>query len=237
MTPDQPTVLDAAIEDDKLDMHTLLPATVEKFDKDKRTVDLILGVAQVIRKKSGEGFDVVEYPKLQNVRVLYPKTKKFAIYFPLEEGDTGCAFFMESSIAQWRAGAATKTPEDFGRFNMSSCVFLPGFDKDGDDFSSPVDGAMVIGQKTGSYVAWKDDGDVIVNVQGSKKLLLGAADAGESFIKGDTFKAWLEGLLGDLLGHTHPGAYPVSASVELASSIPASIADLVNSLSTQIKGK
>lgn len=113
-------VIDAGIESALLDHHTSLPAEVVSYDKSDQTVQVKVSIAKSIY---GE---VVEYPILDKIPVVFPRTKKSGLTFPIESGDEGLLVFIERNIDKWYSSGSGSAPLDGRRFDINDAVFIAG---------------------------------------------------------------------------------------------------------------
>ena len=64
---------------------------------------------------------------IYNVPVLFPRSRKAAVTFPLEKGDTVLLVFAERSLDEWiEKGGNKVSPEDPRRHDMSDAIAIPG---------------------------------------------------------------------------------------------------------------
>lgn len=180
ITPEQAEIIYKAIDDRLIDLHVSLPGRVQSYDVDTQTAEIELMVTRLLEDE--DGILVTEaLPVIQNVSVIFTRTKKFFLSLPIEVGDTGDVIFAETSIGQWRATGEVSAPEDVGRCTLSGAKFYPGLVVDGDALDSRVvdlaEGAM-LGRIGGARVLIKEDdsvtmknadGNVTLNSDGSSK--------------------------------------------------------------------
>ncbi|OOF40935.1 baseplate protein [Rodentibacter mrazii] len=115
------TATDLQIQQDRLNLHTALPAKVVSFDPSKQTVTL---AAQIkMQLSDGSGADI---PPLVDVPVSFPRGGGFAVTFPLKAGDEGIAIFSERCIDGWWQSSEASLPLDFRLHDLSDAMFIPG---------------------------------------------------------------------------------------------------------------
>ena len=90
------TAADRQIQQDRLNLHTALPAKVVTFDPEKQTVTLAVQIKMQLANGSGE-----DIPPLVDVPVSFPRGGGFAVTFPLKAGDECIAIFSERCIDGW----------------------------------------------------------------------------------------------------------------------------------------
>ena len=74
--------VDQQIQQDRLNLHTALPAKVVSFNQEKQTVTLAIQIKMQLA--DGTGADI---PPLVDVPVSFPRGGGFAVTFPLKAGD------------------------------------------------------------------------------------------------------------------------------------------------------
>jgi len=126
-TPDLAEVLRASLDARLQELHTALPAKVEKFDADTQKVD-----AKPLLKRNvqlDDGTELVEeLPVITDVPVVFPRSGKFFFTFPIEKGDHVLLVFNERSIDDFMELAGDDTdPADFRMHHLADAVAFPGF--------------------------------------------------------------------------------------------------------------
>jgi hypothetical protein len=119
-------LLDSALRAAMFDVHTCLPAQVEKFDETKQTVDLTLGVQSLAQLAEDGSRTAAPIPKLLNVPVSFAGGGGFRATFPIVVGDTGLVVFSEANAAGWKASGGQAVPADTRRFHLADAFFVPG---------------------------------------------------------------------------------------------------------------
>lgn len=118
-TPTLPRILELAIEKRLLDLHVSMPASIEKYDGVKADVRPLL-------KRELRNGTIFELPVITNVPVIWPRTKKSALDFPLVKGDTGTLLVSERSLDIWLIQGGCINPKDFRKHDLSDAQFFPG---------------------------------------------------------------------------------------------------------------
>ncbi len=168
-TPTDAEMISAAIDSKLIDVHTSLPGVVQSYNKLLQTATIVLQVKRVL-PKAGGGFVTEELPVLENVPVVFPRTKKFMITFPIEEGDEGEVAFQEMSIDQWRSKGSVTSPGDIGRHTLTAGVFRPGLSSNLSVITPPdtdIGSDMILGEIAGVQVRVKAGGPIEVVSSGS----------------------------------------------------------------------
>jgi len=102
-------------------MHTALPGIVEEYDH----LESRVRATPVVHKRFKEG-GVVEYPPIVSVPVIFPRTKRFRMTFPLEQGDGVLLVFSERSIENWVRSGRASAPSDTRKFSITDAMAIPG---------------------------------------------------------------------------------------------------------------
>ena len=118
-------VLLQAIKSDLFEVHTCLPARIEKYDETEQKAN----VAPLLKKKYKFESEPVDLPIMTSVAVQWPSANAGAafIHLPLKVGDLGMVVFSERSLDTWLAGEGDSvSPEDPRHHHLSDAVFIPG---------------------------------------------------------------------------------------------------------------
>ncbi|MDE9565886.1 baseplate protein [Xenorhabdus bovienii] len=117
-----PTLLDvlsSKAENERLDIHTALPARVVSFNGHTATIELL--ITQTLSNGS-----VIELPPLVDVPVQFPRAGGFCFTVPVSAGDEGLAIFSERCIDGWYATGNKSVPLDARLHDYSDASFIPG---------------------------------------------------------------------------------------------------------------
>jgi hypothetical protein len=114
-------------------LHTAIPAIVSTYDHTGPTIE-----AQIAIKKLFDDDDLLSYRPIVEVPVVFPRTNRFRLTFPLEKGDTVLLLFSESALEKWlglKGDAAKKEidPGEVRKFDITDAIAIPGLfpDKQG----------------------------------------------------------------------------------------------------------
>jgi hypothetical protein len=103
-------------------VHTSFPGVVVEYDANKRRATI-----QPSLKRRAGNKEYVDFPLLIDVPVQFPGTKKWAIHFPLEEGDEVSVFFSERSLEAWKdIGQDGIEDPDPRRYDLCDAYCTPG---------------------------------------------------------------------------------------------------------------
>ena len=124
-------VIKEAIDAKLVDLHTSMPAIVQSYDKEKQKADV-----QPVLKRKFVNSDPVDLPIITNVPVIFPRTGKAYIHFPLKKDDVVMLIFAERSVDRWLDKGGLIDPADPRKHNLSDAFAVPG----GYPFSDVVSG-------------------------------------------------------------------------------------------------
>ncbi len=106
-------------------LHTSLPGVITKYNAQEVRAE----VQPIIKKLYLDGEEVI-YKPIVSVPVMFPRTKRFHLTFPLEKGDGVLLIFSERSIATWlKAGENYTTPQEPANtfsFALTDAMAIPG---------------------------------------------------------------------------------------------------------------
>lgn len=138
-TPTLEQILQNAIRAELLDVHTCLPAKIEKYEASTQKAN----VQVLLKRKYETDEEAVNLPVINSVPVQWPSANqgKAYIHLPLKTGDLGIVVFCERSIDLWLSGDPSDPsdpdialdprgkifdPLDPRIFNLSDAIFIPG---------------------------------------------------------------------------------------------------------------
>lgn len=177
-TPTLAQVIKDAIEGRVAEIHTCMPAIIEKYDADTQTAS----VSPCLKRVYTSG-KIVDLPVITNVPVIFPRGGGAVITLDLQKGDIVTLIFAERSIDLWLTSGGKVDPKDFRKHALSDAYALPGgypksmpaakekitaaFSKDGSlkvknengFFNLLSDGAFGL-ETPGMRVTWSKDGKV-----------------------------------------------------------------------------
>ncbi len=176
-----------------------LPGMIESYDPDTCTAS----VKPLVMCEDEEG-NTEEYGVINEVPVVFPRSKDFMFSFPLQRGDGVLLVFADFSLDAWKSASAGQVvkPQDSRTHHLSDAVAIPGMYNltIKNPVSSPSD--CVSMQYKKSSVTIKTDGSILIGPTG-----------------GQLKKVVTEDALSALSTHTHPvviASLTASPSVELA---------------------
>lgn len=103
-------------------VHTMLPATIESFDKDTQRAKV--AIAYTMRRVDGTN---LKYPALLEVPVQFPRWGGMAITFPVKPGDECAVLFSERAMDRFKElGAGDQPPHEARFFDLADGFALMG---------------------------------------------------------------------------------------------------------------
>ncbi|SET17415.1 Gp138 family membrane-puncturing spike protein [Thorsellia anophelis] len=112
----------SALENELKSLRTAFPARVIDFDATTQSAVIECLIHTVLSDNEGG----LPLPPLENVPVIFPRTTRFAITFPIHKGDEGIAIIADRCIdAWWVTGKASK-PLVYRMHDLSDAIFIPG---------------------------------------------------------------------------------------------------------------
>ncbi len=170
------------------DVHTAMPARVERFDAAKQVADCAPLLQARIETEAG--FETVALPVVPNVPVVFPGGGEFRVTFPVKPGDVVLLVFSEASLDRWQALDGVQ-PGDERRHHLADAIAIPGLHSDKRPWKGHSTAGATIGHDTGPGIVLLADG-----------VQLGARDgqaATEAVLLGDNTTAGFDALTTDLL--------------------------------------
>jgi hypothetical protein len=122
-------VIKMAIESDKVDNHTALPAEIVSYDSAMQTCSASISINRV---SNGE---IIVLPVLSGIPVVFPRNSSAGFTFPLVKGDGVLIIFSERNLDKWKTFGPGEPPVDARKFDLSDAIAVPGL--------NPIAGIMV----------------------------------------------------------------------------------------------
>ena len=105
------------------DLMTAIHAVVVSSE---RILDSLVAVKPLINEVTLAG-EVVEWPEILDVPLIFPCTASSAITFPVRQGDTVLLVFSMRGLDEWkRSFLGTITPQDRRNHSLQDAVAIPG---------------------------------------------------------------------------------------------------------------
>ena len=143
ITPEISEIIAAAIESDRIDIHTALPGRVQSYYGTTKTVDVEVGIRRALENEDDE-IVYEDIGVLQNVRIWSFGGAANYVSVRLLPGDEGLLVFCEQNVGQWRATNDVAYPDEIGRHTLSGAFFLPGARRDANVITGDSDGVDLV---------------------------------------------------------------------------------------------
>lgn len=146
-------------------VHTAMPGIVQSYDAATQKAT----VKPQLKKNYLDGTEL-SLPVVSNVPIIFPRTAKASLTFPIEQGDKVLLIFSERSLDEWLSQGAEVKPQDRRKFDLSDGLAIPGLYDFGTP--SPSDGSSVELKFNDANITIKDDGEMTLT-NGDAKIVLG----------------------------------------------------------------
>lgn len=157
--------IQTVVENMLLDLHTCIPGRIEKYDYIKQLAE----VKPLIRQDYND--DTTEsMPVIANVPVMFPRTKKSIIHFPLVKGDYVLILFSERAMEKWLSLGGEAESGDKRKYDLSDAIAIPGLLP----FSEPSlaeNNEDLLVKHNDSIVRIKKNGDIDIGESSFKNLM------------------------------------------------------------------
>lgn len=197
-------------------MHTCLPGVVVDYDFEFSRAS----VKPLIKKPFIDG-DVLVLPVLKDIPVVFPRSSKAGMTFPLNKGDKVLIVFSQRSLDTWKDFGKDSVPRDFRKFDLSDAICIPGmfsFNKSDKNIASNNSDLEI--QNEGQTITIKKNGDIEIGGSSLLKLV------------NENFKSLFNGHAHITTTPTNPTSTPVVFATPL---VPAVITD--NELTDKVKAQ
>lgn len=177
-----PDVINTMIERKLSEVHTCLPAKIVKYDYETQKATV-----QPLIKKVYLDDEEESLPLIVNVPVIWPRTQKTSLTFPIEVDDYVMLLFSERSLELFLEMGKEQKPGDTRMFDLTDAIAIPGlypFSAKGlatnnDDVLLVYDKSSVRIKRNGDFeiIGEKDSlftlkGDSTVEIDGDSDVLI-----------------------------------------------------------------
>ena len=193
-------IIEKMIDISLLEVNTCLPGVVKKYDSATQTCT----VQPSMKRTSVDGL-VIPRTEIEDVPVVFPRSKAGGIHFPIEEGDSVLLVFSQRSLDDWVDKGGVVEVIDSRVHDANDAIAIPGLFS----LADKIDPAPI---------------DLATEVRGTK-MFLGDPNAtpapNSTMVKREVFDA-LDKLITQLLaavyptsmGPTGPMAPPAAATIQ-----------------------
>lgn len=105
--------------------HVCLPAIVQSYDSEKRTVDVQPTIRERYVSEDG-AIQYVQYPLLINVPIVFPSAGDYVITMPISKGDECIVIFSDLAIDNWWLYGNVQNPIEQRRHDLSDGMAIFG---------------------------------------------------------------------------------------------------------------
>jgi hypothetical protein len=156
---DDEAALNAALDAQRLNLHTSMPGTVTSYDPGTQTVQVQPGIQRLFR---GQG--AVDLPKLVDVPVFFPRGGGFVLSFPVQAGDECLLVFSERAIDFWWKNGGSQLPSELRTHDLSDAFAFVGFS------SNPGVAKVSPGLDPSAVELRSLDGQAKIQIDGSQNI-------------------------------------------------------------------
>jgi hypothetical protein len=114
-------LLAQAFRNRQAEMRVAMPAKVTSYDFKAQKAT----VKPLINRKYADG-RIEEYPVINNVPMIFPRSGGASLTFPVKIGDTVLLVFSDRSIESWAENGGNVNPDDNRMHNINDAIAIPG---------------------------------------------------------------------------------------------------------------
>lgn len=183
-------MIDQALDD----VHTALPARVERFD----LVTLRGEVVPLVKRKVQREGEPEPWPPILDVPFWMPKAGPFVLRLPVQRGDVVLLVFSERALDYLLVDGQPQDPRFRRRHALDDAIAIPGLLHQGEGALPSEHGQDValFDRNNGNKIVLKASGDCILHIPAGR-IYLADEGATEGAARGTSLKQWLD-------EHTHP---------------------------------
>jgi hypothetical protein len=154
------------INDAVSDIHTSLPAKINKYDAEKMRAEITL-----ISKQNLEG-EMVEIPPVLEVPVGFMKAGKFIIRPPFQKGDVVVVVFSEKAIDQLLISGKSEEVKYTRMHSIDDAIIVNSLqlESESDLNSSYTSDLLIENQEANSRIVMKNNGDLLAETSGNTTI-------------------------------------------------------------------
>lgn len=122
-------VVKLLLEKERDALHVALPCKVVRFTAATTTKGALVDVAPSVRHRytDADGVEAFEdYPTIVAVPLFFPRSKDFALTFPIAEGDRCTLHFADTNLAEWREKGSGAESADVDRHGFGGAYATLG---------------------------------------------------------------------------------------------------------------
>ena len=146
-------------------VHVGFPAIVQSYDYKTQKASVL----PAIKKRYIHG-EVISQPIITNVPVIFPRTARSGITFPIKKGDSVLIKICERSLERWLSSGEEVEPGDPRKFDLNDAVAIPGlYSFNQENIATNNDDLEVIHDD--QKIVIKKNGDIEIGGSNVKKLV------------------------------------------------------------------
>lgn len=193
-------MVNAAVARRLFDLHTSIPARVEKFDKDKLRVDVVPMLKQRTRDEQGKLVDL-SFAVIKNVPVAFYGAGGFRFTLPVKKGDPCDLIVSEADFSTWLKNGGEQTSSSSRRFNLNDAKAYFGIRPDPDKWTGAHADNATLGADGGPQIVFKSDQIHLgakADDDATEKAYLGSTHKQKQDDMLDTWSSQLQSVMTDL---------------------------------------
>ena len=133
-------VIRLGVRESTVQMYVSLPATVTSYDPEEQTISAKISINRVILDET------IEYPVLNDVPLVLPRSNTGGFSFLINEGDEVMLHFIQRSTGNWRSKGPGFAPDSADLFQINDAVAYPCVFPQPPEYTARS-GTEVIGEK------------------------------------------------------------------------------------------
>mgnify|MGYP001265994285 CR=1 FL=1 len=190
-------ILDQALDD----VHTALPAKVERFDP----TTLRGEVLPLIKRQVTKDGELEPLPPILDVPFWMPKAGPFVLRLPVRRGDVVLLVFSERALDYILTDGRPQDPQFRRRHALDDAIAIPGllYRSEGTLPGDHAGDVALFDRATGNKIVLKASGDCVIHVPAGR-IYLADEGADEAAARGTSLKEWLD-------NHQHPYSWTPGA--------------------------
>lgn len=159
------------INDAVSDIHTSLPAKINKYDAEKMRAEITL-----LSKQNLED-EMVEIPPVLEVPVGFMKAGRFVIRPPFQKGDVVVVVFSEKAIDKLLISGNPENPKYKRKHSIDDAIIVNSLqlESENDLNSSYTNDLLIENQEVNSRIVMKANGDLLIETSGNTNIDTGGS--------------------------------------------------------------
>ena len=122
-TPEMLDIILDSIRANQLELNTLLPGVITKYDPATQTAS----VQPSLKRTFISPEVVISRPEIDDVPVIFPRSGQQGVVFPVNRGDSVLLLFCQRSLDDWLDNGGEVQVNDSRLHNLNDAIALVGF--------------------------------------------------------------------------------------------------------------